>query len=461
MPLISKLIMYKLNRRMKLENNKRGQFGSRIGFILASAGSAVGLGNIWRFPYVAGENGGAVFLSVYLIMVLTIGFSVLLAEFVIGRKTKRSAVGSFRELGGKYWSLVAWAGLFAGVILLSFYGIVGGFTIKYFVNAITGLPTGENVAALAGKNFGEFVNNTTSVVLFQFLFMGATIFIVSKGVSSGIERSSKILMPLLFIIMIALAIRSLTLPGGLKAVSFYLIPDFSMLNAKIVLAAMSQTFFSLSVGIGAMLAYGSYFGDDEPIVSSTIQICLLDTLVAFLSGLIIFPAVFSFGFQPGAGPSLTFITLPAVFSKMPGGYIWALMFFLLLVIASITSSVNLLEISCSYFVDEKNWSRPKAATILGSIIFILGIPSAISLTGNLDIFDKSYMDWMDFLITNLLLPLGGIMMVLFTGWVLTKETKEEVTTHNGKKFVLLPVWDFICKLVAPVAITIVFIKGFM
>lgn len=438
---------------------KRDQFGSRMGFILASAGSAVGLGNIWRFPYVAGENGGAVFLFVYFIMVLCIGFSVMLAELVIGRKTKRCAVGAFTELGGKKWAVVAWAGLIAGVVLLSFYGIVGGWTIKYFIGIFKGLPQGPDVAAQAGGNFSAFINNTKSIIFYQFIFMAATILIVSKGISKGIEKSSKILMPVLFLILIALAIRALTLKGGIEAVSFYLIPDFSKLNTKIVLAAMAQTFFSLSIGIGGMLTYGSYLKKDEPIVSSALQICGLDTLVAFLSGLIIFPAVFAFGFEPTAGPGLTFITLPAVFTKMPGGYIWAIMFFTLLVIASITSSVNLLEISCSYFVDEKKWPRPKAAWILGSATFILGIPSAISLTGDLSFFGKSFMDWMDFLVTNLLLPLGGIMMVLFTGWVLSKDIKKEATAHANKDFYLLPVWDVICKFVAPIAITIVFIEG--
>lgn len=440
-------------------SNTNEQFGSRIGFVLASAGSAVGLGNIWRFPYVTGENGGGAFLFLYFLMVVFLGFSVMLAEFVIGKKTNRGAVGSFKELGGKAWPIVGWMGLIAGLIILSFYGVVGGWTIKYFVNSLGGLSVGADAAAQAGSEFESFINNTKIVILYQAVFMFITIFIVSKGVGGGIEKASKILMPVLFILMIILAVRAVTLSGGLKGVSFYLYPDFSKVNFKMILATMAQAFFSLSIGLGVMITYGSYLRKNEPLVSSAIQICFLDTFVAFLSGLIIFPAVFTFGFEPGAGPGLTFITLPAVFSKITGGVIWAAMFFLLLVIASITSSVSLLEISCAHFIGEKGWTRNRAAWIIGLFTFIAGIPSAISLTGKLSFFDKSFLDWMDFIATNLLLPLGGIMIVLFTGWVLSKEIKEELTSHDGKKFNLLPVWDILCKYFAPAAIAVVFIQG--
>lgn len=440
-------------------NETREQFGSRLGFILASAGSAVGLGNIWRFPYVTGKNGGAAFLFVYLFMVLFIGFSVMLAEFVIGRKAQRTAVGALDELGGKPWTILGWTGLFAGLVILSFYGVVGGWTIKYFLSSLGGLPSGPEAASIAGQNFGAFINNTPHVIFFQVLFMAATIFIVSKGISGGIEKASKILMPVLFILMILLAIRAITLSGGMKGILFYLQPDFSKLDSKVILAAMAQAFFSLSIGLSVMLTYGSYLKRNEPLVSSAIQICFLDSFVAFLSGLIIFPAVFAFGFQPEAGPGLTFITLPAVFAKMPGGMIWAPMFFALLVIASITSSVSMLEISCSHFVDEKGWSRKKVAWILGFFTFLAGVPSAVSLTGNLNFFGKSFLDCMDFLATNILLPIGGIFFVLFTGWILSKKDKEEATSHNGRVFKLMPVWDIICKFIAPVAIAIVFVQG--
>lgn len=440
-------------------HHPREQFGSRLGFILASAGSAVGLGNIWRFPYVTGENGGAAFLFIYIFMVFFLGFSVMLSEFVIGRGTQKSSVGALRELGGTKWSLLGWMGIIASIIILSFYGVVGGWTIKYFVTAFTGLPSGTDAAAQAGKAFQLFTQNTFSVVFYQAIFMLITIFIVSKGISEGIEKFSKILMPALFIIMIILAIRSLTLNGAMEGVIFYLKPDFSKINGNVILAAMAQAFFSLSIGIGVMLTYGSYLNKKEPLPSSAFQVCILDTLVAFISGLIIFPAVFAFGFQPTAGPGLTFITLPVIFSQIYAGPIWAGLFFLILIIASITSSISLLGIISAHFIDEKKWSKTFSSWVIGIGTFILGIPSAVSLSGNLNIFGKSFMDCMDFTVTNIMMPIGGILIVCFTGWVMTKKAKKKETKQSSGHFKLLPAWDIICKVIAPIAISIIFIKG--
>lgn len=437
----------------------REQFGSRLGFILASAGSAVGLGNIWRFPYVAGENGGAAFVFIYALMVFLIGFSAMLAEFVIGRRTQKGNVGALSLLGGTKWSLVGWNGIIASIIILSFYGVVGGWTIKYFVGIFNGLPTGDTAAAQAGEAFGAFISNPTSVIFFQALFMLATIFIVSRGIGEGIEKFSKIFMPVLFIIMLILVVRSITLEGAMKGVSFYLNPDFSKVTGKMLLAALGQAFFSLSLGTGTMLTYGSYLKKNEPMPSSAMQICTLDTCVAFLSGLIIFPAVFAFGFQPEAGPGLTFITLPVVFAKMPGGIIFAGLFFLLLVIASLTSSVSMLEISCAHFIDEKGWSRSKASWGLGLLIFAIGVPSAISLSGELNLLGKPFMDAMDFLASNIMMPLGGAFLTVFTGWFISKDAHDEITNQGTIKFNLLPVWNICCKFIVPMAILMIFIQG--
>lgn len=409
--------------------SKRDQFGSRIGFVLASAGSAVGLGNIWRFPYITGENGGAAFVFTYLIMVFTIGFTIMLAELVLGRRTQRNNVGALQKLGGKAWSMVGWLGIVASILILSFYGVIGGWTIKYMVSIVNGLPSGTDAAAQAGKAFETFIADSPTVILYQGLFMIATVLVVSKGIGQGIERFCKVLMPLLFLIMLALVVRALTLPGAMEGISFYLKPDFSKVTTGMVLAAMGQAFFSLSLGNGGMLTYGSYLKKEEPLPSSAFQICILDSLVAFLSGLIIFPAVFAFGFQPGAGPGLTFITLPAVFSQMFGGVFWAGLFFLLLVIASLTSSMNMLEVASAHFVDEKIWPRKKATWIIGTFIFLLGIPSAISLSGNLNVFGKSFLDAVDFLASNLMMPVGGFFLAIFTGWFISDQADDELT--NG------------------------------
>ncbi|WP_300670289.1 sodium-dependent transporter [Desulfoluna sp.] len=438
---------------------KRDQFGSRLGFILASAGSAVGLGNIWRFPYVTGENGGAAFVFIYLLMVFSLGFTVMLAEFTLGRKTQRNNVGALMRLGGKYWSMVGWLGIVASIIILSFYGVIGGWTIKYFLAVFQGLPTGTDAASQAGQAFEGFISNSPSVILYQGLFMVATIWVVSKGIGQGIERFCKVLMPALFIIMIILVVRAVTLDGAMAGIAFYLKPDFSKVTGGMCLAAMGQAFFSLSLGNGGMLTYGSYLRKEEPLPSSAFQICVLDSLVAFLSGLIIFPAVFAFGFEPGSGAGLTFVTLPAVFSQMFGGVFWAGLFFLLLVIASLTSSVNMLEVVCAHFIDEKGWSRTKAPWAIGFGIFLLGVPSAFSLAGGLNIFGKSFLDTMDFIASNLMMPLGGLFIVLFTGWVISDIAKDEVTNNGQITFSLLPVWQVACKVVAPLAVGYIFFQG--
>ena len=441
------------------QTGKREQFGSRLGFILASAGSAVGLGNIWRFPYVTGENGGAAFVFIYLLMVFSIGFTVMLAEFTLGRRTQRNNVGALMRLGGKKWSMVGWLGIVASIIILSFYGVIGGWTIKYFLAVFQGLPSGADAAAQAGKTFEGFITHSPSVILYQALFMIATIWVVSKGIGQGIERFCKILMPALFVIMLVLVVRSVTLDGAMEGIIFYLKPDFSKVTGGMILAAMGQAFFSLSLGNGGMLTYGSYLRKEEPLPSSAFQICILDSLVAFLSGLIIFPAVFAFGFEPGAGAGLTFVTLPAVFSQMFGGAFWAGLFFLLLIIASLTSSVNMLEVVCSHFIDEKGWSRAKAPWAIGGGIFLLGVPSAISLAGGLNIFGKSFLDAMDFIASNLMMPVGGLFIVLFTGWVISDAAKDEVTNGGRIPFAMLPVWQVLCKVVAPLAIGYIFFQG--
>ncbi len=438
---------------------EREQWGSKLGFILAAAGSAVGLGNIWRFPYVTGQNGGAAFVLIYVALVFIIGFSVMLAEISIGRNAQLNAVGSFRKIKGGAWPIVGWMGVAAGFIILSYYGVIAGWTMAYIVKSFTGLmATAE--AGGAGDAFGAFISNGPLAVAWQAAFMVITTWVVYKGVGEGIEKYCKILMPALFLLLLVLIGRSVTLEGSSAGLSFYLKPDFSKINTGVVLAALGQAFFSLSLGMGMHITYGSYLGKKETLPGAATQICFLDTMVAILAGLVIFPAVFAFGVEPGAGPGLTFITLPSVFAKMPGGPIWSGLFFLLLFIAALTSAISLLEVVTAYFMDEMKWSRAKAAWVMGTIIFLIGVPSCLAQGAmEINVFGKDFLSAADFLASNILLPLGGLFIALFAGWVWTDGIKKEVTNDGAAPFGLMGPWILVCKFVAPIAIAYIFITG--
>ncbi len=435
----------------------REHWGSRIGFILAAAGSAVGLGNIWRFPYITGKYGGAAFVLVYLALIFIVGFSVMLAEMAIGRKAQLNAVGSFQKLRGGAWPIVGWMGVLAGFMILSFYGVIGGWTIKYFIWSFTGLM-GDAAAGKAGDVFGAFVTNTPQVILYQAIFMLITIWVVYKGIGEGIEKYCKILMPALFVILLILIVRSVTLEGAGKGLEFYLKPDFSKLTGESFAAALGQAFFSLSLGMGCMITYGSYVDKQTTLPGAAIQVCVIDTMVAILAGLAIFPAVFAFGVDAGAGPGLTFVTLPSVFAKMAGSSIWSALFFLLLFIAALTSAISLLEVVAAYVID-KGWARPKAAVIMGLLIFALGVPSAMSLTGAPKIAGKDFLDAMDFLSSNVLLPLGGVFIALFVGWFWTADARREVTNEGTHSFGMMEPWIWVCRVIAPLGILYIFITG--
>jgi len=435
----------------------REHWGSRIGFILAAAGSAVGLGNIWRFPYITGKYGGAAFVLVYLALIFIVGFSVMLAEMAIGRKAQLNAVGSFQKLRGGAWPIVGWMGVLAGFMILSFYGVIGGWTIKYFIWSFTGLM-GDAAAGKAGDVFGAFVTNTPQVIMYQAIFMLITIWVVYKGIGEGIEKYCKILMPALFVILLILIVRSVTLEGAGKGLEFYLKPDFSKLTGESFAAALGQAFFSLSLGMGCMITYGSYVDKQTTLPGAAIQVCVIDTMVAILAGLAIFPAVFAFGVDAGAGPGLTFVTLPSVFAKMAGSSIWSTLFFLLLFIAALTSAISLLEVVAAYVID-KGWARPKAAVIMGLLIFALGVPSAMSLTGAPKIAGKDFLDAMDFLSSNVLLPLGGVFIALFVGWFWTADARREVTNEGTHSFGMMEPWIWVCRVIAPLGILYIFITG--
>ena len=408
---------------------ERESWGGKMGFWLAAAGSAIGLGNIWRFPYLTGANGGAAFVFIYLLIVLTIGFSVMLAEFAIGRHTNLNAVGAFQKLKGGPWQIAGWMGVLAGFVILSFYSVIGGWTIKYILSSFTGMiSTSTN----STDYFLNFIANGPQTVLYHAIFMAITIFVVYRGVGKGIEDTCKILMPALFAILVILIIRAVTLPGALAGIDFYLNPDFSKITGKTILAALGQAFFSLSLGMGCMITYGSYIkSKKDSLPKAAAIITLLDTSAAFLAGFVIFPTVFAFGAEPGAGPGLTFITLPKVFALMPGGQVWSALFFLLLCVAALTSAISLLEVVVAYAIDNLKWPRHKAAIGIGGVIFLLGVPSALSQGAvSLNILGMSFLDLLDFISNNILLTVGGLLISLFVGWVIPDTAKKETTSKS-------------------------------
>ncbi len=373
---------------VNVSSDNRGQWGSKFGFIMAAAGSAVGLGNIWRFPYITGENGGGAFVLVYLLCVILIGVPLLFTEMGLGRMTKKSTIGAFKDTGANSVYMGAGAILALGVsfFVLSYYGNIAGWTIGYIFKMLSG----------SEGTFTEFAANPTYTIPLMGVFVVATVLIVLGGVSGGIEKAAKFLMPLLFVLIAVVAVRGLTLEGAMKGVDFYMNPDFSKINANTFLVALGQAFFSMSIGWGIMITYGSYLPKNSNIVSSGVWVGFMDAAVALLAGFMIFPAVFAFGKDPASGPALVFEVLPDVFNAMPGGAIIGGFFFLLLLVAALTSSVSMLEVPASYFMDEKKWSRKKAAWTVGILLFVVGVPSALSKGGNAFFSEMSVqLPWMD------------------------------------------------------------------
>lgn len=441
-------------------SGNRELWGSRIGFIVAAAGSAVGLGNVWRFPYLVGMNGGAAFVLVYVALAITVGLTVMLAEFCLGRASRKNAVGAFRVLAkNPLWQIVGWIGLLVGgFIILSYYGIIAGWTIKYMVGSFTGLMD----AAAAGKSgdiLNAFLADSGNMIMYQVIAMLACIVIVAGGVGKGIERACKILMPALFILLLVLIVRAVTLPGAREGIVFYLKPDFSKLSGKSILDALSQGFFSLSLGMGIMITYGSYIAKDDNLPGSAMMILGLDTLIAFLAGLAIFPAVFAMGVEPSQGVGLTFVALPGIFAKMPMGAFFCFLFFLLLFVAALTSMISLLEVAVSFIMDELHWSRSKSAWLGGIFITLLGVPSALSFTGSPTVFGKGFFDFMDYISNSILMPSCAIGISLYVGWVWANSARKEVTNQGQVRFGMMELWLMSLRFFAPIAIGVILING--
>jgi len=434
----------------------RGSWGSRIGFILAAAGSAVGLGAIWKFPYVAGANGGGVFLLVYLACVFSVGVVMLLAEMMIGRSAKKSATSAYRTLGKGYWHVAGWLSVLGVFLLLGFYCVVGGWTIAYILQAVQGNILTTDAAEL-NQIFTGFIADPVPALIYTAMFLGITALVVIAGVQSGIERICKILMPALFLLMLIMVVRSLTLPGALEGVMYFITPDWSKLSIKMVLDALGLAVFSLSVGAGLMIAYGSYLSPETKVVNAGLWIAGLATLASVLAGLMILPAVFAFKVDPGAGPGLTFITMPALFAQMAGGQILALVFFCLLLFAAVTSSISILEPVVAFLIDEYSLDR-KVATVSVAVVnyLLLGIPAALSFGGgtqDLTIFGKTPFDAMDFMASNVLMPLGGMFAAVFVGWRIWPQIKTILSAETPQ--LVHKIYWLVAAVASPVLIAIV------
>lgn len=448
-------------------NSGREQWGSKIGFILAAAGSAIGLGNIWKFPYIAGENGGASFIFVYLICIAVIGLPVLIAEILLGRTTQRNPVGAFKKLSNsKFWIGVGGMGVVSGFLILSFYTVIAGWSIGYVVEAIVGNFAQYTTGASASNHFNSLVTNVFWDVGYFTLFMIITMVFVFLGIRKGIERGSKIMMPILLALLIILMFRGITLDGSEKGIEFLLHPDWSKINAQTILIALGHAFFTLSLGMGAMLTYGSYMSKKDSVPSAALQIIILDTVIALIAGVAIFTSVFAVGLDPSAGPGLIFHTIPATFAKMPGGYFFSILFFILLSIAALTSAISLLEVVVAYFVDELGWKRKKAVFILGFITFLLGLPSALSFNvlADFTLFGKNFFDMVDFLASNIFLPLGGFLIAIFVGYVwkfdeVLSNLKEGAENLFDNYPNVISTWKFFLKYLSPVLIFIVLLHS--
>ncbi|MBD7945703.1 MULTISPECIES: sodium-dependent transporter [Psychrobacillus] len=438
----------------------RDHFGSKIGFILAAAGSAIGLGAIWKFPYMAGTNGGGVFVLLFILCTLLIGLPILLAEFIIGRKGQADAVTGFKKLAPKKpWFLIGWSGFFFSFIILSFYSVVGGWILSYLFRSIT-LSLNGSADNFYEDLFNTVISNPWEVLIGQGVFILLTLWIVSGGIKGGIEKASKWMMPLLLIFFVVLAIRSLTLDGAIEGVKFLLIPDWSYFTWETALLALGQAFFSLSVGVSGMITYASYLPKGTNLGNSALSVSLLNIGISIMAGLVIFPAVFALGFSPDAGPGLVFIILPAVFEQIIFGQFFLIIFFILLLFATLTSSISMLEIVVSIGIKSNYDRRKRAAWISGFLIFLVGIPSALSfgVLQDIKILDLSIFDFADFLTSSIGLPLGALFISIFAGFHFSKD---DISKEIGSRAVLLNGWRIIVRYAAPVAILIVFIQGVM
>lgn len=445
----------------------RDSFGSRFGALLAMAGSAVGLGNLWRFPYLLGENGGAAFIIVYLVMICVICLPIFISEFVIGRRSQKNAYAAFRDLScGSAWR---WAGLMTVIVPLivaSYYCVIGGWAFEYLFKACTFSFTGDASQTAMSTMFADFVSAPWAPVICQSLFLLVTTLIVVIGIKDGIEKFSKVMMPILFVIVIAIAVYVVTLPGAGAGFEYLFKPDFSKIDGGSMAAALGQAFFSLSLGFGTIMTYASYVDKNDNILKQSASTAIADTLFALIAGVAIMPAVFAFGINPQSGPGLVFETLPYVFGQMPGGGIIAILFFLALIVAALTSSISMLEVGVAYLIEEKKLSRFASCSILFAICLVVGAFCSLSFgpLADVKLFGRSIFDFFDNLSSNILMTLGSLLTVLFVGWRLKKTDVYEEFTNGGTLSTNVKIFGvlwFLIRYVAPLAIAVIFISGLL
>jgi len=447
---------------------QRAQWSGRLGFVLAAAGSAIGLGNLWKFPYITFENNGGAFVLVYLAAIAIVGVPIMVAEILLGRRSQRNAVGAFRVLakgkpGGRAWKGVGFLGVLTGFIILSYYSVIAGWTLRYILMAISGeLATLAHHPEALQSFFGEFLANPYQQILCHTLFMGATVGVVYFGVGRGIERAAKLLMPLLLSILVMLVVYSFWTPGFKEAVGFLFRPNFRDLTAGGVLEALGHSFFTLSLGMGAMLTYGSYMRKRDSIPRAALTICALDTLIAIMACIIMFSVIFSYDFEVTKSSTILFTTVPVVFFQLPGGAVVSALFYLLVAFAALSSTISLLEVVSSYAIDELGWRRQRATLTMGAAILAFGILSAISMGGNAALSNINLIGrpstagafgTLDYMASNWFLPVGGLLIALFTGWILSRDdSRAEMEEGHGPLGWVYPVWRFLIRFAAPAAV---------
>ena len=449
-----------------MTRNERANFGSKLGVILASAGSAVGLGNIWRFPFETGNHGGAAFILIYLVCVLILGIPIMIAEFLIGRRSRANTAGAYQKLApGTQWRWVGRMGVLAGFLILGYYSVVAGWTLEFIGEAATNSFAGKSAAEFIAS-FNGFVSNPWRPVIWLVVFLLATHFIIIKGVEKGIEKSAKIMMPMLFILLVVLAICSESLPGASAGIEFLLKPDFSKVDGNVFLGAMGQAFFTLSLGIGAIAIFGSYIDKSRRLTGEAISVAILDTLVALMAGLVIFPACFAFGVNPGSGPNLVFITLPNVFNEMPGSRVWGAMFFLFMSFAALSTIIAVFQNILSFAQDLWGWSLKKAIVFNAVLIIVLSLPCALGF--NVWSFIQplgagtTIQDLEDFIVSNNILPIGSLIYLLFCvtkyGWGWDNFMKEA----NEGKGIKFPKWPRIyITYILPLIVLFILVQGYI
>ena len=444
----------------------RGNFGSKLGVILATAGSAVGLGNVWRFPFMTGQNGGAAFIILYFGCIFLLGIPGMVSEFIIGRHAQANAYRAYGKMGGKLWRGVGLLGIFTSTIILGFYAVVAGWCLQYLFASVGGQLTGDT--EYVSQYFQTFSSDPLKPCLWGVIFVLITHLIVVRGVRHGIERASKILMPLLLVLLVVIVVASCLLPGAIEGVRFLLSPDFSKVTHSVLLEALGQAFFSLSLGTACLCTYASYFSRHTNLLRSATQIALLDTVIAILAGLMIFPAAFSVGVNPDSGPSLIFITLPNVFQQafatMPTvGYVISILFYALLVFAALTSTISMHEIGTAFFHEELKMKRQSAAWILTIACSVICVFCSLSVgaVDSLRLFGMPLMDFCDFLTAQVMLPAGALLTSLMVGWVVSRNVvRDEFTNHGIVSESLFPVWRFGVRYVVPLCILLIFLHQF-